>query len=117
MTHFGDIDKLRAASVEQIREVDGFGPKLAAELHQFLHRGKTAAEEDAAAEGEEHAIGEAGDIIETAPEAERQPSESEAPSARDEAIELDDALQMVAEDEETEIEPTPESSKEEKAKE
>ncbi len=38
MTHFGDIDRLRAATLEQIREVEGFGPKLAAELHGFLHR-------------------------------------------------------------------------------
>ena len=37
LAHFGGIDKLRAASLEEIREVDGFGPKLAAELHAFLH--------------------------------------------------------------------------------
>lgn len=36
LAHFGDIDRLCAASVEQIREVDGFGPKLAAGLHAFL---------------------------------------------------------------------------------
>jgi excinuclease ABC subunit C len=38
MTHFGDIDRLRAASADDIREVDGFGPKLAQELYDFLHR-------------------------------------------------------------------------------
>ncbi len=38
MARFGDIDRLRAATEEQIREVDGFGPKLAAELHAYLHR-------------------------------------------------------------------------------
>jgi excinuclease ABC subunit C len=38
LAHFGSIDRLRAASVEKIREVEGFGPKLAAELHAFLHR-------------------------------------------------------------------------------
>jgi excinuclease ABC subunit C len=38
MERFGDIDRLRAASLEQIREVEGFGPKLATELHAFLHR-------------------------------------------------------------------------------
>ncbi|HEU5081298.1 MAG TPA: excinuclease ABC subunit UvrC [Opitutaceae bacterium] len=38
MERFGDIDRLRAASEEQIREVEGFGPKLAAELYEFLHR-------------------------------------------------------------------------------
>jgi excinuclease ABC subunit C len=37
MDHFGDIDRLRAASAEEIEEVGGFGPKLAAELHAFLH--------------------------------------------------------------------------------
>jgi excinuclease ABC subunit C len=37
MAHFGDIDRLRAASKKQIADVDGFGPKLAAELHAFLH--------------------------------------------------------------------------------
>ena len=95
MTHFGDIDKLRAASVEQIREVDGFGPKLAAELHQFLHRGKIAEAETE--EGEEHAIGEQTEIIETASESE---AVDEVAAAREEAIELDDAMQMVAEDEE-----------------
>ncbi len=39
MSHFGGIDRLRAATPEQISEVDGFGPKLAAELHAFLNRG------------------------------------------------------------------------------
>jgi excinuclease ABC subunit C len=34
--HFGSIEKLKAATVEQIAEVDGFGPKLAEELHRFL---------------------------------------------------------------------------------
>ena len=38
MGHFGSIDRLRAASPDQIREVPGFGPKLAAELQQFLSR-------------------------------------------------------------------------------
>ncbi|MBK9992119.1 MAG: excinuclease ABC subunit UvrC [Verrucomicrobia bacterium] len=38
MAHFGDIDRLRAATEEQITDVEGFGPKLAAELHAFLHQ-------------------------------------------------------------------------------
>ena len=38
LAHFGSIDRLRAASVEEIAEVAGFGPKLAAELHAFLAR-------------------------------------------------------------------------------
>jgi len=37
MEHFGDIDKLRAATTEKIAEVEGFGKKLAAELWTFLH--------------------------------------------------------------------------------
>jgi excinuclease ABC subunit C len=36
LAHFGSIDRLRAASIEEIREVEGFGPKLAAELKRFL---------------------------------------------------------------------------------
>ena len=40
LAHFGGIDRLRAASAEKIREVAGFGPKLAAELHAFLARGQ-----------------------------------------------------------------------------
>ncbi|ATC63769.1 excinuclease ABC subunit C [Nibricoccus aquaticus] len=38
MAHFGDIEKLRAASEEQIGEVEGFGPKMAGELKAFLSR-------------------------------------------------------------------------------
>ena len=38
MGHFGGIDRLRTASLAQIREVAGFGPKLALELQQFLSR-------------------------------------------------------------------------------
>jgi excinuclease ABC subunit C len=38
MSHFGDIEKLRAASAAEISEVPGFGGKMAAELHAFLHR-------------------------------------------------------------------------------
>ena len=40
LAHFGGIDRLRAASLEQIREVAGFGPKLAAGLRAFLARGE-----------------------------------------------------------------------------
>jgi excinuclease ABC subunit C len=38
LARFGDIDRLRAASLAEIEDVAGFGPKLAAELHAFLHR-------------------------------------------------------------------------------
>ena len=36
LAHFGGIARLRSACVEAIREVPGFGPKLATELHAFL---------------------------------------------------------------------------------
>ena len=35
--HFGSVAKLKEASVEQITEVKGFGPKLAASVHESLH--------------------------------------------------------------------------------
>ncbi len=38
LAHFGSIDRLRAASATEISEVEGFGGKLAAELHAFLNR-------------------------------------------------------------------------------
>jgi excinuclease ABC subunit C len=38
LAHFGSIDRLRTASIDDIAEVEGFGPKLAAELHAFLAR-------------------------------------------------------------------------------
>ena len=40
LERFGDIDRMRAASLDELREVEGFGPKLASELHAFLHRSK-----------------------------------------------------------------------------
>ncbi len=40
LDHFGSIDRLRAASAEKIAEVEGFGPKLAAELRAFLDQAK-----------------------------------------------------------------------------
>ena len=38
LERFGGFDRLRAASEEELREVPGVGPKLAAELHRFLER-------------------------------------------------------------------------------
>ncbi|MDO5511954.1 excinuclease ABC subunit UvrC [Corynebacterium sp.] len=35
--HFGSVKKLKAASVEEIAEVKGFGPKLAASVFHHLH--------------------------------------------------------------------------------
>ena len=37
LAHFGGLDRLRAATLEQLAEVEGFGPRMAAELHAFLH--------------------------------------------------------------------------------
>lgn len=39
---FVGMDRLMAASVADIQEVPGFGPKLAVEVHAFLHRGEEA---------------------------------------------------------------------------
>ena len=38
LAKFDDIDRLRAADVDAIAEVDGFGGRMAADLHAFLHR-------------------------------------------------------------------------------
>jgi len=46
LERFGDIDRLRRASAEQLAQVDGFGGKLAAELHHFLHHAGEAREVD-----------------------------------------------------------------------
>jgi len=37
LLHFGDIERLRRASLERLSEVDGLGPKIARDLHAFLH--------------------------------------------------------------------------------
>jgi excinuclease ABC subunit C len=44
LAHFGSIDRLRAASAAEISEVDGFGGKMAAELHAFLNRPEPSGE-------------------------------------------------------------------------
>jgi excinuclease ABC subunit C len=38
LTHFGGIERLRAADISGIAEVPGFGPKLAAEVHAYFRR-------------------------------------------------------------------------------
>jgi excinuclease ABC subunit C len=43
LAHFGSLDKLRAASVEKITQVPGFGEKFAAQLHAFLAANPPAA--------------------------------------------------------------------------
>jgi excinuclease ABC subunit C len=40
LEEFGSMDRLKAATWGEIREVPGFGPKLAASVHAFLRRGK-----------------------------------------------------------------------------
>ncbi len=40
MGRFGSIDRLRSATIAEISEVAGFGPKLAPEVHAFLVRKK-----------------------------------------------------------------------------
>jgi excinuclease ABC subunit C len=44
LERFGDIDRLKKASVDDLQDVDGFGPILAEELHRFLHRTAPAGE-------------------------------------------------------------------------
>jgi excinuclease ABC subunit C len=46
LAHFGGIDRLRAAGVEEIAEVAGFGPRLAAELQAFLQSPSRTMEEN-----------------------------------------------------------------------
>jgi uvrABC system protein C len=36
MTHFGSLKKLRGATPEQIAAVPGFGPRLAAAVHEAV---------------------------------------------------------------------------------
>jgi excinuclease ABC subunit C len=52
LDHFGSIDRLRAARVEEISEVAGFGPRMAAELHAFLNRPEVGAPGDEEIEAE-----------------------------------------------------------------
>ncbi len=37
LAHFGSIERLRTATPEKLQAVDGIGPRLAAELHAYLH--------------------------------------------------------------------------------
>jgi excinuclease ABC subunit C len=37
LAHFGSIDRLRAATIAEIAEVEGFGARMASELHRFLN--------------------------------------------------------------------------------
>jgi excinuclease ABC subunit C len=43
LAHFGSLEKLRAASAEQIAAAPGFGAKFAADLHAFLAKSTTHA--------------------------------------------------------------------------
>ncbi len=43
LDHFGNLDRLRAASVTAIAEADGIGPKFAAQIHAFLQTARPTA--------------------------------------------------------------------------
>lgn len=80
LDHFGSIDRLRAASVDDISEVAGFGPRMAAELQAFLNRPDLAATDemevnDVAAARE---VGDSG--IEPLPNSPSPLAEDEAPT-------------------------------------
>jgi excinuclease ABC subunit C len=38
LAHFGSLDRLRKASLEELQAVDGIGPKLAVRLKEFLNQ-------------------------------------------------------------------------------
>jgi excinuclease ABC subunit C len=38
LQHFGSLDTLKRAKIEELKGVEGIGPKLAERLHSFLHR-------------------------------------------------------------------------------
>ena len=44
MDWFGSIERLRSATAAEIGEVDGFGPKLSAEIHSFLEQARAPAQ-------------------------------------------------------------------------
>ena len=48
LAHFGSIEKLRAATAEEIAEVAGFGGRMAGELQEFLRRPEAPAPHGAA---------------------------------------------------------------------
>ena len=41
LEHFGSLEKMRKATVEELSEVEGFGLKMAERLFHFLKTGKT----------------------------------------------------------------------------
>lgn len=43
LAHFGSLKRVRAATIEEIAEVDGLGPGVAERIHAFLHQPKTIA--------------------------------------------------------------------------
>ncbi|MFL6528841.1 MAG: helix-hairpin-helix domain-containing protein, partial [Chthoniobacterales bacterium] len=38
LQRFGSVDRLRKASVDEIAQTEGIGPKLAEDVHRFLQR-------------------------------------------------------------------------------
>ncbi len=47
LRHFGSLERVREASIEELAEVDGLGPAVAERLHAFLHAPRVRADEDA----------------------------------------------------------------------
>jgi excinuclease ABC subunit C len=70
LRHFGSIERLRHATVEEIKEVEGVGPKLAETLVDFFarlkRRGAPAPDENGAP------VDPAGNVEELAPELEQE---------------------------------------------
>ena len=46
LDHFGSLEKIRKATDQDLREVEGIGPKLAAQLKNFLETGKLGENEE-----------------------------------------------------------------------
>jgi len=47
LRHFGSVQRLKEASIEELAEVEGVGPAVAERIHVFLHAGKARAAIDA----------------------------------------------------------------------
>ena len=52
LRHFGSLRRVSEASVEEVLEVEGFGPKQAGAVYDFFHRTATSPAADARADAE-----------------------------------------------------------------
>ena len=59
LRHFGSLKRVREATLEELAEVDGFGPQQAGVVHAFFHRPDAAEAGPEGAEGEGEGEGEA----------------------------------------------------------